>query len=680
MLLILTAVLATLVAAAVFLYLAATQGKRAAKTTTLPRGYAGPFAARPPDRKMPAARDAFKPRKVPEDLDFVIIGSGIGGMYTAALLAKVGKKVLVLEQHYIAGGCMHCFDDKGFEFDTGVHYVGKVEKYGMLLNMVTEEGVAPVEWAQMGTEVDGFVYDEIHVGTAPFKLPAGREKLLAALVERFPQEEAAIRKYLEACVVANKAADIWFFSKIFPTWLQRLCLSPTLAPFLNAKHYKYARRTAEDVIRNECGVKSDELYALLCGQFGDYGMLPSECSFFVHAGTAAHYFNGGYYPVGGPQKIVEALIPTVERAGGRVLVKASATSLLVEGGRCVGVVVNGDETVRAKNVVVAAGCRVTLQLLRSVGSEAKVPWAPLIEGGTATATGGEQRLGQGISHMYAFIGLDGTADELELRSQNLWVLPMAGEEGEEGSGKAKAGKFDFEGRARSYYASPDAALADGKMLMFMGFPSAKDPSFGTRHPGKSTCVIITEARREWFAEWEESGGGASGKRRSPEYDARKAQFEAQLLAGLHAHFPKTKGRVSNVQMASPLTNEHYLKRAASYGLEPTPARYTCAAAATIRPAVGGVPGLWLSGHDLTTAGWAGALSAGIVTAMAALGYGFWDAAVCGRDLIEDLTHLPHGKGAPVRVVTAKSGFGHSGSAAAAAKDDNIRPAPAAGAA
>ena len=66
--------------------------------------------------------------------------------------------------------------------------------------------------------------------------------------------------------------------------------------------------------------------------------------------------------------------------------------------------------------------------------------------------------------------------------------------------------------------------------------------------------------------------------------------------------------------------------------------------------------------------------------MAALGYGFWDAAVCGRDLIEDLTHLPHGKGAPVRVVTAKSGFGHSGSAAAAAKDDNIRPAPAAGAA
>ena len=87
-----------------------------------------------------------------------------------------------------------------------------------------------------------------------------------------------------------------------------------------------------------------------------------------------------------------------------------------------------------------------------------------------------------------------------------------------------------------------------------------------------------------------------------------------------------------------------------------------------------MPGLWLSGHDLTTAGWAGALSAGIVTAMAALGYGFWDAAVCGRDLIEDLTHLPHGKGAPVKVVQAKEGFGHTAEKAEAADE------PAAGAA
>lgn len=56
---------------------------------------------------------------MPEDLDAIVIGSGIGGLGLAVLLAKVGKKVLVLEQHDRAGGCCHTFTEKGFEFDVG---------------------------------------------------------------------------------------------------------------------------------------------------------------------------------------------------------------------------------------------------------------------------------------------------------------------------------------------------------------------------------------------------------------------------------------------------------------------------------------------------------------------------------------------------------------------------------
>lgn len=48
-----------------------------------------------------------------------MIGSGIGGMTAAATLAKLGKKVLVLEQHDKAGGCCHSYTEKGFEFDAG---------------------------------------------------------------------------------------------------------------------------------------------------------------------------------------------------------------------------------------------------------------------------------------------------------------------------------------------------------------------------------------------------------------------------------------------------------------------------------------------------------------------------------------------------------------------------------
>ena len=51
--------------------------------------------------------------QVPEHLDAIIIGSGIGGMTTGAIMAKAGKRVLILEQHDQAGGCCHSFIDKG---------------------------------------------------------------------------------------------------------------------------------------------------------------------------------------------------------------------------------------------------------------------------------------------------------------------------------------------------------------------------------------------------------------------------------------------------------------------------------------------------------------------------------------------------------------------------------------
>lgn len=68
---------------------------------------------------MYAFLQGFKNHKVPKNLDVVIIGSGIGGLSVGVLLARAGKKVLVLEQHDQAGGCCHTFHDKGFEFDTG---------------------------------------------------------------------------------------------------------------------------------------------------------------------------------------------------------------------------------------------------------------------------------------------------------------------------------------------------------------------------------------------------------------------------------------------------------------------------------------------------------------------------------------------------------------------------------
>ena len=93
------------------------------KQPSLPRGYKEFEPTVVTSRAGSPLRERFSMKKVPKDLDFIVIGSGGGGMYAAALLSRLGKKVLVVEQHYVAGGCMHEFEIGGFKFDTGVEYI-----------------------------------------------------------------------------------------------------------------------------------------------------------------------------------------------------------------------------------------------------------------------------------------------------------------------------------------------------------------------------------------------------------------------------------------------------------------------------------------------------------------------------------------------------------------------------
>ena len=75
-------------------------------------------------------KNSFSIEKVPEKLDAVIIGSGIGGLTVAAIVSRAGKRVLVLEQHFYrkAGGCTQTHMDKSLEFDAGIHYVGEMSE------------------------------------------------------------------------------------------------------------------------------------------------------------------------------------------------------------------------------------------------------------------------------------------------------------------------------------------------------------------------------------------------------------------------------------------------------------------------------------------------------------------------------------------------------------------------
>jgi all-trans-retinol 13,14-reductase len=147
----------------------------------------------------------------------------------------------------------------------------------------------------MGNEEDGYCYDEIKLGEdAPWKFRAGEDNFVNDLVAEFPGEEAGIKEYIRLCKRVNKLADLYFYGKIFDREIQKL-----MNRFANTEYFKYAKMTTAHVVNSL--IENKRLRAILCGQFGDYGLTPDNSSFLIQAGITAHYLGGAYYPIGGSQ-------------------------------------------------------------------------------------------------------------------------------------------------------------------------------------------------------------------------------------------------------------------------------------------------------------------------------------------------------------------------------------------
>jgi all-trans-retinol 13,14-reductase len=149
-------------------------------------------------------------------------------------------------------------------------------------------------------------------------------------------------------------------------------------------------------------------------------------------------------------------------------------------------------------------------------------------------------------------------------------------------------------------------------VVFISFPSAKDPTFSSRYPGRSTIEVVAPAPYDLFERW----AGARWKNRGPDYDELKARLTKRLLETLERHVPATKGRVDYAELSTPLSTRHFANypRGEIYGLSATPERFAIRGLGARTP----VPNLYLTGQDACVAGVTGALIGGAVTASAIL--------------------------------------------------------------
>ena len=113
----------------------------------------------------------YRPNRLAPDYDAIVIGSGMGGLTTAALLSELGKTVCVLEQHYTAGGYTHSYERNGYEWDVGVHYIGDVGAPTRTRKLFDFLSGGKLKWAPMDDE-----YDRFYVGDRVYSTRAGRDE------------------------------------------------------------------------------------------------------------------------------------------------------------------------------------------------------------------------------------------------------------------------------------------------------------------------------------------------------------------------------------------------------------------------------------------------------------------------------------------------------------------------
>ena len=155
----------------------------------------------------------YRPSRLNGPYDALVIGSGIGGLTTAALLSELGWRVAVLEQHYTAGGATHSYDRNGYEWDVGVHYIGDMgtrTTVRRMMDFLTQDNLA---WAPMDAH-----YDRFFIGDNVYDAVAGREAFRDNLVGHFPREAAAIDRYLELLSEVSRSMRTFALDRTLPPW------------------------------------------------------------------------------------------------------------------------------------------------------------------------------------------------------------------------------------------------------------------------------------------------------------------------------------------------------------------------------------------------------------------------------------------------------------------------------
>ena len=292
--------------------------------------------------------------------------------------------------------------------DTGGGVGREGSKLKNLFDYITDNAV---KWAPMDDVFDVAVFPAKKGETKSKQYPirsGGYKAFRAQLLINFPDEEIAIDKVIQLMRKSDLATGILLISRVLPVSLGKLLWS--LCRSIVAPYYERTTKQALEALTD-----NKELIAVLSYLWGDYGNQPSAGAFGVHAMVLKHFVQGSYYPFGGPSTIPKAMIRVIERNGGKVLVRAPVTEVLINpnSGHVEGIIVKNKYKLLCSTVISSIGVPLTCTKLLSEQHQEKL--RPLLQQVSDPA------VASNISLTSLFVGLEGDAKQLGLPNRNYWV-------------------------------------------------------------------------------------------------------------------------------------------------------------------------------------------------------------------------------------------------------------------
>lgn len=446
--------------------------------------------------------------------DAIVVGSGIGGLGAAVALSNLGKKILVLEQHYLPGGWCHTFALEGHKFSPGVHYIGQLQEDGQMRTILEGLGVGgDIEFMELNP--DGF--DHIVFEDETFDIPSGREKFQQRLIERFPEERVGIQQYFKLMQNVDRGLALASNARTLFGKLMLLLRAPAFI-------FSGMKPLAQIISRY---IKAPKLKAILESRSGDHGLSPNKVPFLQHVAIDAHYWDGAWFPKGGGGAIPRAFISRLKKTGSEIRTRTAVERILIEGEgesrRAVGVRLADGEEIRANVVVSNADAWVTYNDL--IGREHL----------SDTSKSRVDQLKPSLTALSLFMAADIDADALGLDSGNYWIIANE----------------DVDATYRQ--AEGDDLTGDGPFAGgFLTVTTKKDPS--KMHAGLHSMEAFTFVSYEAFERWK----GTDYGERPDDYEAFKEHLTNRMLDTLEQVIPNLRDHLKLCELGTPLTNDFYV--------------------------------------------------------------------------------------------------------------------------